>query len=182
MDRASGPFHATAELASVERCSAPETRPPKAQPRHHAACQRGAVFTAEGRGSPSDATRHAVLNTAPPAPSRYPAGRWRGVPRSATFWLRTRLHADKQHGGPRVCGRTSNHPGWIRSASACYLADWEPDRPFGPRAVYRRNGWFCKQFRDSSGRPGDYPARPDNAPRDPGSLLVLSADSRAIVI
>jgi hypothetical protein len=56
MDRAGGAFHATAELASVERCSEPETRPPKAQPRHHAACQRGAVFMAEGCGSPSDAT------------------------------------------------------------------------------------------------------------------------------
>ncbi len=78
MDRANGPFDATAELASVERCSEPETRPPKAQPRHHAACQRGAMFMAEDRGSPSDTTKHAVLNTAPPAPGGYPAGRWRG--------------------------------------------------------------------------------------------------------
>ena len=66
------------------------------RPRHHAACQRGAMFMAEGRGIPSDATRRAVLNTAPPGR----AGRWRGVPRGPTFWLRTRLHAGEQRGGP----------------------------------------------------------------------------------
>ena len=35
------------------------------RPRHHAACQRGAMFMAKGRGIPSDATRRAILNTAP---------------------------------------------------------------------------------------------------------------------
>jgi hypothetical protein len=37
-----------------------------------------------------------ILNTAPPGR----AGRWRGVPRGPTFWLRTRLHAGEQRGGP----------------------------------------------------------------------------------
>jgi len=37
--------HVTTLLASVERCSRPEMNPPR-NPllRHHAACQRGAVF------------------------------------------------------------------------------------------------------------------------------------------
>jgi hypothetical protein len=59
---------------------------------------------AEGRGSPSDATRRAVLNTAPPGQ----AGRWRegetssqpsGVERGST--LASSVAA------PGVCGRTS---------------------------------------------------------------------------
>jgi len=41
--------------------------------RHHAACQRGAMFNAEGQHTPNDATRRKVLNTAPPGR----AGRWR---------------------------------------------------------------------------------------------------------
>ena len=42
---ANGGIGVTAELASVERCSAPATRAPNPPPRHHAACLRGAMFT-----------------------------------------------------------------------------------------------------------------------------------------
>ena len=63
-DLANGVIAATAELASVERCSAPATRPPKPPPRHHAACLRGAMFKRGGRRSP-DSTSSSTADRVP---------------------------------------------------------------------------------------------------------------------
>jgi hypothetical protein len=75
MGRANAVSGVTAELVSVERCSEPEPRPSRRCFRHHAACQRGAMFKSQCHGSLSDSTRRVVLNTAPPGR----AGRWRGA-------------------------------------------------------------------------------------------------------
>ena len=70
---------ATPQLACVERCSS----------------EVAAVPQTPRRVPPPTAC---LENIAPPGR----AGRWRGVSRGPTFWLRTRLHADKQRGGPKV--------------------------------------------------------------------------------
>jgi hypothetical protein len=73
------------------------------RPRRHAACQRGAMFMAEGRGSPSGATRRAVLNTAPPGP----AGRWRGSSTWADVLVANTAPRWRAAWWPQVCGRTA---------------------------------------------------------------------------
>jgi hypothetical protein len=52
------------------------------------------------------------LNTAPPGR----AGRRRGVPRGPTLWLRTRLHAGEQRGGPGSADERSGSRGRTRLA------------------------------------------------------------------
>jgi len=75
---------ATTLLGSVEPCSAPAVVPLDAFFGHHAACQRGAMFSTSGRHRPSPshrpATASSILNTAP---------RWR-----AAWWRRGRFRGD----------------------------------------------------------------------------------------
>ena len=55
-DLANAGIAATAELVSVEPCLEPATCPSKPPPRHHAACQRGALFKRRCRRWPNIAS------------------------------------------------------------------------------------------------------------------------------
>ena len=55
-DLANAGIAATAELVSVEPCLEPATCPSKPPPRHHAACQRGALFKRRCRRWPNSAS------------------------------------------------------------------------------------------------------------------------------
>jgi hypothetical protein len=90
---------ATAELASVERCSQPEPAPMR-NGRHHVACQRGAMspFRVVGEHRPTRASRVVADGTGNRSP----------------VWLRTSFHAGEQRGdvgrlvsGAGGCARSS---------------------------------------------------------------------------
>ena len=76
-DLANGSIAATAELASVELCSAPETHPPKPPPRHHAACLRGAMFIPGRRRCRSPRRVPPPTNAAGTSPHPDKSGWWR---------------------------------------------------------------------------------------------------------
>jgi hypothetical protein len=103
---------------------------------------------AKGRGIPSDATRRAVLNTAPPGR----AGRRRGVPRGPTLWLRTRLHAGEQRGGP---GSAAERPCSIGGGPRRW--PWELARPAArlQHFVRRHGSWPARLPWATIARPTD---------------------------
>ena len=88
---------ATTLLASVVPGSAPAVGLLHAFFGHHAACQRGAMFSTSRPPSPSrrPATASSILNTAP----RWQAAWWRSSRFRGDIWSRTPLHAGKQRGG-----------------------------------------------------------------------------------
>ena len=102
------------------------------RPRHHAARQRGAMFKAEGRGSPSDATRRAVLNTAPPGR----AGRWR------RRTMRTR-RSGVEHGSTATSAVVAPRPILAPNGHADRVAANQLSTQFRPDRPLRSSDWFC---------------------------------------
>ena len=117
-----GPL-ATTLLASVERCSRPEIPPKNRPPRHHAACQRGAVFNTRNAAKHRPPRHHAACqrgavfktrNAAKNRPPRHHAACQRGAvfkTRNAPKNRPPRHHAACQRGavfktsGVREIGR-----------------------------------------------------------------------------
>jgi hypothetical protein len=139
MDRASGALNATAELASVERCSEPERRPSGSIV--HATTLLASVercSTPRAPGSPSNATGLAVLNTAPPGR----AGRWRGG--------ETRTQPSGVERGSTLASSVAV-PAGLKTTTAITLS-WSPNTRMSSSRLHRNRATTCWARRSANPR------------------------------